>query len=109
MLVWGDGEIDRRPDDRVHQRQVSDDPRRCRVVDVDDRHRVLARWLVHGLAGLVEPHLFIVAGDQRLRSSGAGRHEQRAGGGTQRQKLYAYLHSFLLRSLLTPVCHAGAD
>jgi hypothetical protein len=91
------------------ERQVGDNPRLCRVVDVDDRHRVFARWLVHGLAGLVEPHLLIVAGYQHLRSSGAGRHEQSAGGGTQRQKLYECLHSFLLRSLLTPICHAGAD
>jgi hypothetical protein len=64
VLIGRNGEVYGRPDDRVHQRKVGDDPRFDGVADVDDRHRILAGRPVDGLGGLVKRDLLVVAGDQ---------------------------------------------
>ena len=106
--VRGDGKIDRRPGDRVHQRQVCDDPRLRWIGDVDDRYGVLARRVADGLAIFVERDLFVVAGDQELRSGGAGWYKQGRGGRAERQQLEERLHDLLpISRVLTPICHAS--
>ena len=91
LLVRRDGQVHRRAEDRVHQRQAGEDPGRERIgADVDDRHRVLARRQEKLLAGGVPADLLVVADDHQLALAGCCVHagaacERRAEGRNDRE------------------------
>ena len=72
--IGRDGEIGRRADDGVGQRQVDEDLRRQRVgANVDDRDRVPPGRANDGLAGIVPALLLVVTDDHQLPLPGHGR------------------------------------
>src|SRR5207247_2259647 len=73
LAVGGDLEVRRRPEDRVHQREAHEDPRRLTVRDVHDGHGVLSGREEDRLSRVVPGHLLVVADEHELRGRLGGR------------------------------------